>query len=64
MAKKVIKVYLEEKSVKNLKKKAEELGYIGRGAVSRYIEKVASEPVIFLDNNLKELTRLFQMVPK
>lgn len=47
------KVYLNEQDLKSLKKKAEELGYSGRGWLTRLCEKIAREDIAFFDNNLK-----------
>jgi len=53
-----IKIYLEEEDYKKLKTKAEALGFIGKGSVSHYIEKIAREPVVFIDENSKAIFKL------
>lgn len=59
--KKVIKVYLEGSDEANLKEKAEECGFIGRGAVSHFIEKICREPIIFLDGNTKLMLKALNL---
>lgn len=61
MTKQIIKVYLEEDDVKSLQRKATDSGFIGKGAISHYIEKVAKEPIVFLDNNLKSALKMFAL---
>jgi hypothetical protein len=53
MVKRITKVYLEELELKNLEDKARDLGFIGRGWLSHYLSKMASQPVIILDKNLR-----------
>jgi len=55
--KQTIKIYLEPEDLKKLIKKANESGFSGRGALSYYIEKIAKEPIAFLDENVKALLR-------
>jgi len=50
-----IKIYLEPEDLAKLIRKAQEAGFCGRGSLSRYIEKLAREPICFLDSNLKTL---------
>jgi len=59
--KKAIKIYLEPSDEIGLKHKAEECGFIGRGAVSHFIEKVAKEPILFLDENTKLMLRTLDL---
>lgn len=59
-----LKIYLETEDVRRLKNKAEALGLAGRGAVSRYIEKLSREPVVFMDSNCKALLEALQLQPK
>ncbi|MBS3086770.1 hypothetical protein J4422_03645 [Candidatus Pacearchaeota archaeon] len=55
-----IKVYLDAETQKKLLKKANETGFYGRGALTRFIEKIAVEDICFLDENLRKmLTALF-----
>jgi len=60
--KKAIKIYLEPEDEKSLKQKAEAL-FPGRGSVSLYISKIASEPVAFLDSNVKAVLSALNLVP-
>ena len=55
--KKPIKIYLEGSDEADLKIKAEECGFIGRGAVSHFIEKICREPIIFMDKNAKSMLK-------
>lgn len=62
--KKAIKVYLESADEKNLKQKAEVLFGNGRGIVSKYIEKISREPVVFIDDNVLKVLAALNLVPK
>ena len=50
-----IKVYLDPEMQKKLLKKANETGFYGRGALTRFIEKIAAEDICFLDENLRKM---------
>lgn len=52
-----LNLYLEREDIKKLIKKANESGFTGKGAISRYVEKIAREPICFLDDNVKALLR-------
>lgn len=52
------KLYLEPDVYKKLLAKAQELGYTGRGAISHFISKIAQERLIFIDQNLREFSKL------
>jgi len=52
--KKEVKIYLEDSEEKALLKKAEEKGFVGRGALSHFMQMLASQPIVFLDKNLKD----------
>ena len=52
-----IKVYLDYETQKKLLKKANETGFNGRGALTKFIEKIASEDICFLDENLRKMIR-------
>jgi len=53
MVKKVIKIFLEEQDREKLKQKAAALGFEGRGSLSKYIQKVAREPIAFIERGVK-----------
>lgn len=53
--KKPIKIYLDEETTKKLIKKANDTGFSGRGALTKFFEKVAKEDICFLDKNLKKM---------
>lgn len=57
--KKEIKLYLEEEDIASLKRKAQQSGFVGRGAIISYIRKVSAEEVIFLDSNFKKVAKEF-----
>ncbi len=42
---------------RRLLQKASETGFNGRGALTKFMEKVASEDVCFLDDNLRKMLR-------
>lgn len=52
-----IKVYLDPETQKRLLKKAGETGFTGRGAMTKFIEKIASEDICFLDENLRKMIK-------
>ncbi len=52
-----IKVYLDSDTRRKLMLKANETGFYGRGAVTRFIEKIAIEDVCFLDDNLRKMLK-------
>ncbi len=52
-----IKVYLDSETKRKLMLKANETGFNGRGAVTKFIEKIAIEDVCFLDENLKKMMK-------
>lgn len=47
-----IKIYIEDKDAKRLLSKAHQSGYNSRGAISKYISKVARENIIFIDDTI------------
>ena len=50
-----IKIYLDSETRKKLLDKANETGFNGRGALTKFMEKVASEDICFLDENLRKM---------
>ena len=52
-----IKVYLDSETQKKLLKKANETGFYGRGAMTKFMEKIAVEDICFLDDNLRKMLR-------
>ena len=50
-----IKVYLDSETQKRLLKKVTETGFYGRGALTKFIEKIAAEDICFLDDNLRKM---------
>ena len=52
-----IKVYLDPETRKKLIQKASETGFNGRGAMTKFIEKIAAEDICFLDENLRKMLR-------
>lgn len=56
--KKPIKIYLDSETKKRLIKKANETGFHGRGALTKFIEKIAAEDICFLDENLRKMLKV------
>ena len=52
-----IKVYLDSETKRKLMLKANETGFHGRGAMTRFIEKIAVEDICFLDENVRKMLR-------
>lgn len=52
------KAYLEVKDDKNLKEKMRILGFEGRGSFTKFIEKLAREEIVILDENLKKMLKV------
>ena len=55
--KKTIKVYLEPEIISKLKQKAKEVSIAGRAWLTRYLEKLSTEDIAILDENLKKVLR-------
>ncbi len=53
-----IKIYLDSETKKELIKKANETGFYGRGALTKFIEKIAREDICFLDKNLRKMLKV------
>jgi hypothetical protein len=56
--KKELKVYLTNETESQLKKKAKEFGFEGRGWLTHFLEKLAPLDFAILDNNLKKILNL------
>ncbi len=52
-----VKIYLDSETKKKLMQKAGETGFYGRGALTKFIEKISSEDICFLDENLRKMLR-------
>ncbi len=52
-----IKIYLDFETKKKLLEKANETGFYGRGALTRFIEKISAEDICFLDENLRKMLK-------
>jgi hypothetical protein len=52
-----VKIYLNSETQKRLLKKAGETGFTGRGALTKFIEKIAAEDICFLDENLRKMLK-------
>ncbi len=59
--KKTIKVYLNEEELKLLKFKAEQMKIGERAWLSKFLEKIAKEDLIFVDDNVKKVLRLMDL---
>ncbi|MEM3091433.1 MAG: hypothetical protein QXD05_01920 [Candidatus Pacearchaeota archaeon] len=53
-----IKVYLDSETRKKLIQKANETGFNGRGSLTKFLEKIATEDICFLDENLRKMLRI------
>jgi len=53
-----IKIYLNFETKKKLIQKANETGFCGRGALTKFIEKIAAEDICFLDENLRKMLKV------
>ena len=56
--KKTIKIYLEECDKKNLIEQARLLGFTGRGAMTRLVEKLSRDGFCILDSNIRKLLKV------
>ena len=52
-----IKIYLTTEQKGKLLQKASEVGIEGRGALTRYLERLADEDIVLLDTNLKKVLK-------
>lgn len=52
-----IKIYLNSETKRKLMQKANETGFEGRGAMTKFIEKIAAEDICFLDENLRKMLK-------
>jgi hypothetical protein len=56
-----VKIYLDLETKRKFIKKANETGFSGRGALTKFVEKIAEEDICFLDENLRKMLEvLFQ----
>ena len=53
-----IKIYLNFETKKKLLQKANETGFYDRGALTKFIEKIATEDICFLDENLRKMLKV------
>ena len=53
-----IKIYLDSETKRKLMLKADETGFSGRGALTKFIEKIAIEDICFLDDNLRKMLKI------
>lgn len=58
---KIIKIYLEPEVDIALRKKVKDSGFFGKGAIGHYIEKIANNNIIFMDENLKNFAGMFNL---
>lgn len=57
MIKKRVEIWLESEDVKRIILKAKECGFEGKGAISRYIEKIAREPICFIGQDVRSILK-------
>ncbi len=53
-----IKIYLSSETKKKLMQKANETGFYDRGALTKFMEKIATEDICFLDENLRKMLKM------
>ena len=53
-----VKIYLDSETKRKLLKKVDETGFYGRGALTKFMEKIASEDICFLDENLRKMLKM------
>ncbi len=58
--KKSYKYYITQDDQKKLLSKAKDSGFVGRGAISLFLTKIATEPIVFLDANAKVILSVLQ----
>lgn len=56
---KSFKVYLSYKEKRSLLAKAAECGLTGKGSFSKFFQKIAACPIVFMDENANKLAELF-----
>lgn len=61
MTKKEVKIYLEDDDKKKLLQKSIESGFLGRGCITKFIEKIAREDICFLDKNLRKMLKVLNL---
>jgi len=64
MAIKEYKIFLTPEDYEHLKQIAASSGYTGRGAVSHFIKKIATEPICFLDSNVQKMLEVLKVSVK
>jgi len=52
-----VKIYLNSDTKKKLLQKVNETGFSGRGALTKFIEKIAAEDICFLDENVRKILK-------
>lgn len=52
-----IKIYLDSETKRKLLQKATQTGFDGRGALTKFVEKIAVEDICFLDENLRKMLK-------
>jgi len=52
-----IKIYLDSDTKRKLLQKVDETGFSGRGALTKFIEKIAAEDICFLDENVRKMLK-------
>jgi hypothetical protein len=57
------KVYLDNETLNRLKNQAEALGFVGRGWLTHYLEKLSKEDIVFLDQNVRKILRTLNLKP-
>jgi len=53
-----VKIYLDSDTKRKLLQKVDETGFSGRGALTKFIEKIAVEDICFLDENVRKMLKV------
>ncbi len=53
-----VKIYLDSDTKRKLLQKVDETGFSGRGALTKFIEKIAAEDICFLDENVRKMLKV------
>lgn len=55
------KIYISSEDYQKLQEKAKEMGFSSRGGVSHFLSKLANQPLILLDENIKSLLKALNL---
>ncbi len=61
MNKLIVKAWLYPEDKQRLIHKAKRAGFEGRGSLGRFLQKLAREDVVFLDENVKRILKALEL---